>query len=254
MLAYIKILIKKILNYYGLQIINKNQSIAELSNKDKVLLDLVSKYSMSPKIRIFSLLQSLRYVKEKKIEGDFVECGVWRGGNLMLFKKFLDNEYKEKNINIYAYDTFDGMTKPEEIDYDLNTKKIAKDILKIDTQKKSNMWGVCNLKDVKNNLLKNCSNIDNFKFIEGKVEETLNKKENLPEKISILRLDTDWYKSTKKELNTLYEKVSPGGVIIIDDYGHWSGSKKAVDEFFKNKFVWMHYIDYACRLIIKDIN
>ena len=176
MLAYIKILIKKILNYYGLQIINKNQSIAELSNKDKVLLDLVSKYSMSPKIGIFSLLQSLRYVKEKKIEGDFVECGVWRGGNLMLFKKFLDNEYKEKNINIYAYDTFDGMTKPEEIDYDLNTKKIAKDILKLDTQKKSNMWGICNLKDVKNNLLKNCSNIDNFKFIEGKVEETLNKR------------------------------------------------------------------------------
>ena len=77
-------------------------------------------------------------------------------------------------------------------------------------------------------------------------------QDNLPEKISLLRLDTDWYSSTKKELEILYEKVSPGGVIIIDDYGHWGGSKKAVDEFFLNKYVWMHYVDYACRLIIKE--
>ena len=89
-------------------------------------------------------------------------------------------------------------------------------------------------------------------FIKGKVEETLNVKQNIPDKISLLRLDTDWYSSTKKELEVLYEKVSPGGVIIIDDYGHWGGAKKAVDEFFKGKYVWMHYVDYACRLIIKE--
>ena len=91
-----------------------------------------------------------------------------------------------------------------------------------------------------------------IRLIKGDVLKTLDKKENLPSSISLLRLDTDFYESTKKELEVLYKRVSPGGVIIIDDYGHWGGSKKAVDEFFDGKFVWMHYVDYACRLIIKD--
>ena len=106
--------------------------------------------------------------------------------------------------------------------------------------------------EVKSNILKNVTSIENIKFIKGKVEETLMNEENLPKKISILRLDTDWYESTKKELEILYSKVTPGGIIIIDDYGHWNGSRQAVDEYFKGKFVWMHYVDYACRLIIKD--
>ena len=111
---------------------------------------------------------------------------------------------------------------------------------------------MCSLEDVKENILENCSSLKNIKFVKGKVENTLDDLDNLPQKISVLRLDTDWYKSTKKELEVLYDRVSSGGVIIIDDYGHWGGSKKSVDEFFAGKFVWMHYVDYACRLIIKD--
>ena len=248
---FIKKKLNQLLGYFDLQIIKKNQRIVGLSSLDEELIKLTSKYSMTPKIRIYTLLQSLKYIKNKKIDGDFVECGVWKGGNIILYKKILEEDFKNEGRSIYAYDTFEGMNTPTINDYDLLNKNSA---IKIGNKEKknSNFWGICSLEEVKNNILYNVKNLDHIKFIKGQVETTLNDKNNIPEKISILRLDTDWYKSTKKELDVLYNKVVPGGIIIIDDYGHWSGSKKAVDEFFKNQYVWMHYIDYACRLIIKD--
>lgn len=236
----------------GYEIIKRDQKIIELSKDDNELINLVSNYSMTPKIRIYNLLQSLRHIKYHNIIGDYVECGVWRGGNLILFNKFIENEDFKSNKKIFAYDTFEGMTDPDENDFDLSSKISAKDLLKKDAKKKTNVWGICNLEQVKLNLNKNLKNINNINLIKGSVEETLNSINNIPEKISLLRLDTDWYSSTKKELEVLYEKVSSGGVIIIDDYGHWGGAKKAVDQFFRDKYVWMHYVDYACRLIIKD--
>ena len=245
----IKKIILKLLDYFDLQLINKNQKIVELSQNDIKLIDLISKYSMTPKIRIYNLIQALRHLEHNEVQGDYVECGVWKGGNLILFKKFLEkNNLISKKI--YAYDTFEGMTTPSSYDYNLSTKESAENILKGDKDRKTNNWGICSLEDVKSNILKTVGNLDSIEFVKGPVEETLNNK--IPNKISLLRLDTDWYSSTKKELEVLYDNVTPGGIIIIDDYGHWSGTKKAVDEFFLNKYVWMHYVDYACRLIIKD--
>ena len=244
--------IRKILSNFNLTLINNNQKIIELSEKDRKLIDIVSNYSMTPKIRIYNLLQALKHIKQNSIVGDFVECGVWKGGNIIMFKKFHENEFFNDNRNIFAYDTFNGMSEPTKEDFNLINKISAKNLLNKDKEKKTNTWGVCGLDEVKSNILKNVADIENIKFVKGKVEETLMKEENLPKKISILRLDTDWYESTKKELEILYNKVSPGGIVIIDDYGHWSGSRQAVDEYFKGKYVWMHYVDYACRLIIKD--
>ncbi len=252
MLNTFKILINKFLTIFNLSIINNNQKIIELKNDDAKLISVVSKYSMTPKIRIYNLLQALRHIKQKNIDGDFVECGVWRGGNIILFKKFLENELKNSNKKIFAYDTYEGMNQPSEEDYNLTSKVSAKILLKKEKNKDSNIWGISKIEDVKKNISENVKNLDNINFIKGEVEQTLNSEKNLPLKISILRLDTDWYLSTKKELEVLYDRVSSGGIIIIDDYGHWNGSKKAVDEFFSNKYVWMHYVDYACRLIIKD--
>ena len=251
MLNIFKNLINKIADQMGYSIINNNQKIAELSKKDNDYIDLVSKFSMTPKIRIYNLLQALRHLKMKKIDGDYVECGVWKGGNVLLFKKFLENEdFSQRNI--YAFDTFEGMTNPDENDFEINTNISATKLLKNDKKKETNVWGVCSLENVKKNISKYVNNLENIYFVKGPVEITLNEAKNIPKKISLLRLDTDWYQSTKKELEVLYEKVSSGGVIIIDDYGHWGGSKKAVDNFFSDKYVWMHYVDYACRLIIKD--
>ena len=92
---------------------------------------------------------------------------------------------------------------------------------------------------------------ENIKYIEGKVEQTLS--DNNPGKIALLRLDTDWYESTKIELEVLYPLLVIGGVLIIDDYGLFHGAKKAVDEYFHsiNEEPLMHRIDYSGRMIIK---
>ena len=95
---------------------------------------------------------------------------------------------------------------------------------------------------------------NNLVFVKGKVEQTLEDEKNIPKKISLLRLDTDFYESTKKEMEILYPRLQNKGVLIIDDYGHWKGSKKAVDDYFKNdlNFKFFHRIDYASRLYIKE--
>lgn len=89
-------------------------------------------------------------------------------------------------------------------------------------------------------------------FIKGKVEDTLRDERNLPEKIAVLRLDTDWYESTKVELEVLYPRLRPGGVLIIDDYGYWQGARKAVDEYFADRPVLLHRIDHTCRVMVKE--
>ena len=89
---FIKNIINKLITSAGYSLINNNQKIAELTDNDKKLIDLAHGYSMTPQIRIFNLLKSLRHLKYKKIEGDYVECGVWKGGNILLFKKFIEEE------------------------------------------------------------------------------------------------------------------------------------------------------------------
>ena len=89
---FLKNLINKSINQMGYSIINNDQKIVELNEKDSNLINLISNYSMTPKIRIYNLLQALRHLKHKKIHGDYVECGVWKGGNILLFKKFLETD------------------------------------------------------------------------------------------------------------------------------------------------------------------
>lgn len=92
---------------------------------------------------------------------------------------------------------------------------------------------------------------DKIHFIKGKVEDTI--PENMPKQIALLRLDTDWYESTKHELTHLFLLLQPNGVLIIDDYGHWKGARKAVDEYIpdKNIRILLNRIDYTGRIAIK---
>jgi hypothetical protein len=85
----------------------------------------------------------------------------------------------------------------------------------------------------------------------GKVEDTI--PADIPEKIALLRLDTDWYESTKHELIHLFPRLQKGGVLIIDDYGFWKGARKAVDEYFaeNNIQILLNRIDDTGRMAIK---
>jgi len=253
----IKIIVKKILSLFNLEIINKKFHPTkwipiEINNKEIKIINHCKRYSMTGELRMSVLINLVKLIKKKKIQGDFVECGVWRGGNIILFRKLIEHFFIKDKI-IYGYDTFEGMTSPSKFDIHQNNKS-AKFLMH--KEKKSHnlehtIHAICSLDKVKKNI-KETTKINNIRLIKGDVAKTLKIIKNLPKKISILRLDTDFYESTKIELEILYPKIQTGGVLIIDDYGEWKGSKKAVDEYFKNNMPFFHIVDQSCRYLIKE--
>ncbi len=239
-------MINNILKKFGL-VLSKHRDlnyIAEINSEEESLIKLCLKYSMTTRIRMWSLLSSINYISRHGIQGDFVECGVWKGGNLILFSKLIDKLKLKKNI--FGFDTFTGMPKPGKFDFKYSTGQHASKYYNI--KKKSN-WNEISLGEVKNNLIYENS-ISSIKLIKGKVENTLRDINNLPKKISILRLDTDFYSSSKVELEVLYPKLVKNGILFLDDYGSMSGQRKAVDEYFKVR-PFMFHVDKSSRIIIK---
>ena len=252
-----KQLLNKLINIFNYEIVKKNSwyqkqlnYIAEINEEEENLIKNISKFSMCSSLNHWALIQSLKHISKCKIDGDIVEAGVYKGGNLMLMSHFVDKFNLKKKI--YAYDTFEGMPlENKNIDVDFNNKSAN------DTRKQyiEGKWCYASLDNVKKNLSEfDLKFEDKINFIKGKVEETLTFDKNLPKKISLLRLDTDFYESTKIELEVLYPKLEKNGILIIDDYGHWKGAKKAVDEYFRTdqKFRFFHRIDHTSRLYIKE--
>ena len=247
------LLTKKIRNFF--RIIKKlfikkedfwKNNIPEIDEENKNLIEFINEYSMTPLIRRWTLIKSLHYINKKKVIGDIVECGIWRGGNLFLAKKIQDKYYKEIKRKLYGFDTFEGMSEPSNHD-GIKINKIYQNF-----KNNNEPWAKASLDDVKNFSKKLFSDIDEFNFVKGKVEDTLKDKKNLPDKISLLRLDTDLYESTKIELNILYPLLVEKGILIIDDYGDFPGCRKAVDEYFSDKNVLMISVDKSCRVIVKN--
>lgn len=247
-------LINKLLKFFKLRLVLSENYIFNHNNFELDNIKISKNYSMTGEKRMSYLTKSIKYILENKIEGDFVECGVWQGGNLILMQRLLD--YYNKKRLIYGYDTFDGMTTPNEFDLDLNNNK-ASSLLskenKIQNNESKNVWCYSDIDTVNKNFKLNTKN-NYLKLIKGDVSLTLKKNENIPSNISLLRLDTDFYESTKIELELLFPRVVKKGVIIIDDYGHWKGQKKAVDEYLKKYHLspFMFEVDYSCRIFIKN--
>lgn len=237
---------------------NTGQKLVEISSKDspsqldpdfKSIYDRCKEMTMTSEARMYALYIATQYVIKSNIPGDVVECGVWKGGSTMLAAlTMLSLKNTEKSI--YMYDTFSGMSKPTDADIDYegtHSKKIWRKLQK----EKYNAWCFIPLQEVQNNMLSTGYPDDKLYFIEGKVEDTIPK--TIPHKISILRLDTDWYESTYHELYYLYPKLAKNGVLIIDDYGHWKGCRKAVDTYLEenNINLLLNPIDYTARIAIK---
>ena len=169
---------------------------------------------------------------------------------MLIAKTLVDNQKMDKEI--WLYDTFEGMTNPTDEDVEVETNLKGMELFKdIDVTDKLNMWAYAPKDLVIQNMDSTGFPARNIKYIEGKVEDTLSQSK--PKSIALLRLDTDWYESTKIELEKLYPLLVDGGILIIDDYGHFQGAKKAVDEYFRSidKKPLMHRIDYSGRMIIK---
>lgn len=115
----------------------------------------------------------------------------------------------------------------------------------------SSRWAYASLEDVQANMKSTGYPMNKVHFIKGLVENTIPKFDIT--QLSLLRLDTDWYESTAVEMRHLYSRLVSAGVLILDDYGHFNGAKKAVDDYFAEQriHVLLNRIDYAGRLIIK---
>lgn len=226
----------------------RRDAIPEATEAENAHLNIAARYSLTSRPRLWALLQAMQHVNRSHIEGDIVECGVWKGGNLILcglVAKELELERK-----IWGFDTFAGMSMPTDVDVAVRGgRSIFGEWQKRQRVDGVNEWSYASYEDVEKNFRREVGT-DNLVLVKGKVEDTLTEQKNLPDRIAVLRLDTDWYESTKIELEVLYPRLQSGGVLIIDDYGHWAGAKKAVDEYFRSS-VWLHRIDYTGRLHIK---
>lgn len=189
-------------------------------------------YTMTADESMFSLIQSVRYVVRHNVPGAIVECGVWRGGAIMAAGLTLQQLHADDR-ELYLYDTFEGMTAPTDSDVMLHGTATAAELLdRTEVGDGANVWCYSSLDDVKAAVGSINYPAHRVHFVPGDVEKTL--PSSAPEQpIAVLRLDTDWYESTRHELEQLIPRMSPGGVLIIDDYWHWGGCRKAVDEYLE---------------------
>lgn len=223
----------------------------EATTRDAEAIESLQEYTMTSSERLWSLIESVRYVIQEGIPGDFVECGVWRGGSVMAMLNEL-RKMEAMDRRVWLYDTFAGMTPPSSADVEASTGRHANELLSATPKDTgNNVWCIADVQDVTRNVTTTGYPLDLIKFIEGDMAETLN--ESTPDTIALLRLDTDWYESTRKSLEVLYPRLAVGGVCILDDYGHWQGARKAVDEYFAalGHRPLMHPIDYSGRIFLK---
>jgi hypothetical protein len=220
---------------------------------DQAAIDLIRRvqpYTMTGEARLFALIQAVNYVVKAGVPGSIVECGVWRGGSMMAVACTLMT-LGRGDRDLYLFDTYEGMTSPTDADVNYKGAAALADFERAKDGGEGSAWCQASLDDVRQNLLGTGYPGQGLKFIKGKVEDTI--PESAPAQIAILRLDTDWYESTRHELIHLYPRLVAGGVLIIDDYGYWRGCRKAVDEYFAahGTPILLNRVDYTGRIAVK---
>jgi predicted O-methyltransferase YrrM len=207
--------------------------------------------TMTSADRLYALYKAVRYIVQSRIPGDLVECGVWRGGSVMMMALTLQ-QLGETTRNIHCFDTFEGMPPPGDVDIHHETGVRAAAILSRQERRDDSLyWAIAPLDAVQRNVAATGYPADQVIYRKGKVEETL--PGQAPLEIALLRLDTDWYASTRHELETLYPRLARGGVLIIDDYGFWRGARQATDEYLARSGVsiLLNRIDETGRIGVK---
>jgi len=200
------------------------------------LYELVLPFTLLSNARLRGLYRAVNHAEAHSIEGDVVECGTARGGSAALMGLTLKK--LKTNRNLWVFDTFEGLPAPTMADPDYEAA--------------SHYTGECRgeLKEVEQ-LFQQFEIRKETRFVKGLFQDTLPVCD--VEKIAVLHLDGDWYESVKTCLDHLYDRVSVGGIIQIDDYGHWAGARKAVDEFMRERRIKspLRYLDYTGRQLIK---
>lgn len=207
------------------------------------------RYSMTSPDRMYSLFKAVEYIEKAGIPGDIVECGVWRGGSMMVAAEALRLFGGQRAIHLF--DTYEGLPQPSAEDVDIwgheakgwwETKKVSDE---------ASDWACAHLDEVKANMRGTGYPEERLTYVKGMVEATI--PAHAPAEIALLRLDTDWYASTVHEMEHLFPRLARNGILIIDDYGHFKGAKQAIDEYLAAHKVpiMLMRVDYTGRIAIK---
>ncbi len=157
----------------------------------------------------------------------------------------------DRSRKLHLFDTYSGMSEPTDKDISFRGEP-ARDTLSSKKETDPDFqWCGASVEEVRANMALTGYPMHQVALVKGMVENTI--PHQAPERIALLRLDTDWYESTKHELEHLYPRLSDGGVLIIDDYGHWAGARQAVDEYIQNHglAIMLNRLDYTGRIAIK---
>lgn len=229
--------------------------LGDLEPRDREIVERALPLTMTGVARLQAVVGAVRHCERRGIAGALAECGVWRGGSVLAMILTL-LEAGTTDRDIYLYDTFEGMTEPTELDVSaidgsaLETWRRAEDA---GERPWSQLFDpeTFNEDAVRSTLIDTGYPAERIHLIAGPVEETLPRE--APDSLALIRLDTDWYESTRHELEHLYPRLAEGGVLIIDDYGHWEGARRAVDEYFAENppRPKLGEIDYTGRIAFK---
>jgi O-methyltransferase len=226
---------------------NQLSSCPDIEPEFVPIYEAARPFTMTSLERVYALFQAVRHVVRQGIAGDIVECGVWKGGSMIAAIETLKH-LGRPDRQLWLYDTFEGMPPPgeEDVQYDGITAEA-----RLAAAPASSMRFGATLEEVRSAISATGYPDRLIRCVQGMVEQTL--PQQAPSSVAVLRLDTDWYASTRAELEVLYPRLVSGGVLIVDDYGHWRGCRKAVDEYFAEHRISMLLtrVDYTCRVGIK---
>ncbi|HEY0141499.1 MAG TPA: TylF/MycF/NovP-related O-methyltransferase [Thermoanaerobaculia bacterium] len=234
--------ISRAANRLGLRPAARTEALPQdFSPEMAATIEAVRPYTMTSPERIAALVDATHYVARHRIPGAIVECGVWKGGSMMAVARTLLAE-NDPDRELYLFDTYSGMTRPGENDVALDGTRAADEF--------HDGWCSAGVALVRDAMRLTRYDERKMYFVEGLVEETI--PAGAPEQIALLRLDTDWYESTRHEMIHLFPRLAPGGVLIIDDYGHWQGARRAVDEYLAEHRIplLLCRIDYTARIAV----
>lgn len=235
---------------------DSHDDLASFDAADRAIIERVTPYTMTGPSRLEGLLNATTHLVENGLPGAFVECGVWQGGSMLAVAlRLLELGHTDRDL--YLFDTFEGMSEPTEEDVS-DYSPPALEAWEEAEEENRRVYGgffdadLFDEASVRARLIDSGYPADRMHFVRGKVEDTI--PGVLPSPIALLRLDTDWYESTRHEMEHLYPQLVRGGVLIVDDYGHWKGCRQAVDEYFarpEHPRPLLQRVDYTCRQGVK---
>ena len=245
-----KRLIKSLIRRAGYDLVplsyGQPDDLADFEPWQKEIIHRVQPFTMTGIARTAALVHAVTHLSRGGIPGAIAECGVWRGGSMMAVALTLLH-LGDAERELWLYDTFSGMTAPADEDVSHDGQAASAEYEK--HARAGSAWCGATLDEVKASLASTGYPESLIKWAPGKVEQTI--PASMPDRIALLRLDTDWYESTRHELQHLHPLVHDDGILIIDDYGHWQGARRAVDEHFAamTPAPYLHRIDYTGRLL-----